>query len=116
MKVKTHELSGEALDYAVAMCEFASPDYEPDDLLVYVTVGSLEDEWVFSPSADWSIAGPIIEKEMITVGPAKHAGFMAWAWPKENGIWGDTALEAAMRCYVSTKLGLEIDIPEELAQ
>ena len=113
--MKTTELSGKALDYAVAMCEFAAPDYETDDLLVYVTEGCSDDGWVFSPSADWSQAGPIIEKEMITLGPAKHAGFMAWAWPKENGIWGDTPLEAAMRCYVSTKLGDEIDVPEELA-
>jgi hypothetical protein len=39
---------------------------------------------------------------------------MAWGWPKANGFWGDTPLIAAMRCFVTSKLGDEIEIPEEL--
>lgn len=100
--MKTSELTGAALDWAVATCE--GLDYwEPE-------IGPSRPEY----STDWSQSGPIVEREMITVGPAKHAGFMAWAWPKENGFWGNTALEAAMRCYVASKLGDEINIPEEL--
>jgi hypothetical protein len=51
---------------------------------------------------------------MLTVGPAKNQGYMAWGWPKANGFWGDTPLIAAMRCFVASKLGDEIEIPEEL--
>jgi hypothetical protein len=29
---------------------------------------------------------------------------------------GDTALEAAMRCYVASKLGDEVDIPDVLVK
>jgi hypothetical protein len=39
-----------------------------------------------------------------------------WAVAKCENIpeRGDTPLIAAMRCYVASKLGEEIDIPEEL--
>jgi hypothetical protein len=100
MKMKTSELSGIALDWAVAKCEFG------DDMPAGFG----------SRSTDWTQAGPIIEREMITVGPAKHSGFMAWAWPKKDGFWGNSPLESAMRCYVSSKLGDEVEIPEELIE
>lgn len=103
--MKTIELTGAALDWAVAKCEGLM---QGQIALDGVTHGS------YNPSTNWSQGGPIIEREMITVGPAKHAGFMAWAWPKENGFWGNTALEAAMRCYVASKMGDDVDVPNEL--
>jgi hypothetical protein len=107
--MKTIELSGAALDWAVAKCE-------------NLVTGNLHDgndigfihEKGYTPSTDWEQGGPIIEREMITVGPAKHEGFMAWAWPKKDGFWGDSPLVAAMRCYVAMKLGDEVEVPEEL--
>ena len=95
--MKTSELNGKQLNLLVAQLEdFDNGDWLPD----YAT--------------DWAAGGPIIEREMITVGPAKHDGYMAWAWPKADGYWGDTPLIAAMRCYVASKLGDDADIPEEL--
>lgn len=110
MKIKTSELRGAALDWAVAMCAGEE---------VSLIKGQLETRWTddgWKPSTDWAQAGPIIEWEMITVGPAKHEGYMAWAWPKGNGFWGDAPLIAAMRCYVASKLGDEVEIPEEIKE
>lgn len=100
MKIKTSELTGPALDWAVDFIRTRNDEGHGV-------------HWTHS-STDWSEGGPIIEREMITVGPAKHAGYMAWAWPKGNGFYGDTPLIAAMRCYVASKLGDEVEIPEEL--
>jgi hypothetical protein len=94
MKVKTSELTGVALDWAVAKCEGHG-------------IGVLDDPW-FAPSTNWAQAGPIVEREGIALIPgwtAERPGFSAD---------GDTPLIAAMRCYVVSQLGDEIEIPEEL--
>jgi len=109
--MKTAELSGNALDWAVAMCE--------DDK----TKGA----WAFSrfkPSSDWAAAGPIIEREKIEwqwiPAPDKNHQYGARK-PSLGGLNrtfcmdGPTVLVAAMRCYVASKLGDEIKLPEELS-
>ena len=112
--MKTAELSGAALDWAVALIEFPEPDYENDDRLVYVHG---DDEFHFTPSTDWVQGGPIIERECITV---EHAGvWVGRCWKDSDGdeqieIEGATPLVAAMRCYVASKLGDEVEIPDEL--
>ena len=103
--MKTSELTGAALDWAVAKCEGV---INGDDLDVGFIL-----ERGYTPSTDWAQGGAIIEREMLTVTPAKHAGWQAFAWPKTRAIWGDTPLEAAMRCYVASKLGDEVEVPDE---
>ena len=100
--MKTAELTGNALDWAVAMCE--------DDK----TKGA----WTlsrFKPSTDWAAAGPIIERERIDV-----YGFDGEMWGAEDNFrsrqYGETPLIAAMRCYVASKLGEEIKLPEALTE
>lgn len=72
-------------------------------------------------STDWSQGGPIIERERIRLDCAWSDEWTAQhpynakidvytGWTK-----GPTALIAAMRCYVTSKLGDEVEIPEELA-
>lgn len=74
---------------------------------------------------DWAQGGPIIERELISIESAfKAAGYDpgGWYWraacitedDKAFFIDGPTPLIAAMRCYVASKLGDEIEIPEEL--
>lgn len=120
--MKTSELNGSALDWAVAKIVFPEPDYEDDDRLVYVHG---DDEFHFTPSTDWSQGGPIIERECIGVTPT---GTTREPWVAEgaehtyaqgivtatNRQTGETPLIAAMRCYVSSKLGDEVEIPGEL--
>lgn len=117
MKLKTSELTGPALDWAVAVVE------RELDILggqVHVVNGELhryedttDEPW--SPSTSWAQGGPIIEWRMVTVGPAANEGYEAYPHPKGNqSYWGDTPLEAAMRCVVSSVLGDEIELPEHL--
>jgi hypothetical protein len=101
--MKTTELTGIALDWAVAKCaDLPFPIvYDEDGRKVLV-----------SPSTNWAQGGPIIEREMIDLKclPTKQGGFI-WRTACADG---PTPLIAAMRCYVASKLGDEVEIPEEL--
>jgi len=110
MKVPTYFLTGSALDWAVAKCE--GIEWEQGDL------DAGEYGPGFAPSANWFQAGSIIEREFINL-----AGIEPGRWEasgyfnllREIIYSGPTPLVAAMRCYVASKLGGEVDIPEELA-
>ena len=70
---------------------------------------------------DWAHGGPIIEWEKIEL---KYLGYdnpPYWGALKfspskyeRRAATGPTPLIAAMRCYVASKLGDEVEIPEEL--
>jgi len=105
--MKTSELTGAALDWAVHVALYGSCE------------GHAEHEY----STDWSQGGPIIEREEISTAkleetlpdamaphPACWSGHIDGAFVR----YGPTPLIAAMRCYVASKLGDEIEIPEEL--
>lgn len=131
MKIKTSELTGAALDWAVAKCE--GYDYEVSDGAVLTGssvliqdgdyAGCHTDE-LYEPSTNWAQAGKLIEQEEIELGlSAPDTG--GWFSCMNNDIHstemlyyatGPTPLIAAMRCYCCAKLGDEIDIPEELCQ
>jgi hypothetical protein len=76
----------------------------------------------YAPSTDWAKGGEIIEQERICL---EDAAGMYWTASlvhedKEYGgveraeEQGATPLVAAMRCYVASKLGNEVQIPEGL--
>ena len=110
MKLKTSELQGAVLDWAVAKCEVGDAINEIDDPHFY--------------STDWALAGPIIERERIGF---KYTGtameFVAWVngeLSTVNDQHGPTPLIAAMRCYVASKFGddlvlFKVEVPDELA-
>ena len=114
MKIKTSELTGAALDWAVAKCE---PDgtlaiYFDEDTGEPLCHDDWEDNQEYKPSTDWMQGGPIIEREEIAI-------FLEYpkSWCATNGDVrspGDTPLMAAMRCYVRSKLGEEIDLTKEM--
>ena len=119
--MKTSELSNSALDWAVAKADnnlFPAGDVRLiDGGVITISAGGHEkaDHWHrYSPSIDWALAGPIIERELIAIGFDDEFG---WIGIDMDGFYfmGATPLEAALRCYVVSKLGAEIDIPEKLA-
>jgi hypothetical protein len=113
--MKTSELTGAALDWAVAKCEgFIKVSIWSDHIGV-CKKHSFEDERRWAPSTDWAQGGPIIERELITTQPVvRPDGWMART-QKDDSVWeGPTPLIAAMRCYVASKLGDEVYVPEEL--
>ena len=108
--MKTSELIGLALDWAVAKCEGL---IRPDGGVYCGHHGNIHK---FKPSTDWSQGGPIIEREKINIEQLEHY-CVAYIRPCEisQRLTGPTPLIAAMRCYVASKLGDEVEIPEELA-
>jgi hypothetical protein len=118
MKVKTNELSGAALDWAVAKCEGCRVEFNHQ----YTEETKFDGWWQLGPnhwqplnkySTDWAQGGPIIEREKTAI---KENGYGHWFAKVGAGKWmrGPTPLIAAMRCYVASKLGDEVEIPEEL--
>ncbi len=116
MKMKTSELEGAALDWAVNECEGGY------DRNVLTTDGQRRLR-THNYSTNWTKGGPIIER--MEIGIKRHAPCSAgreWeASPSitakgAGGRWGygPTPLIAAMRCLVASKLGDEIEVPEEL--
>lgn len=57
----------------------------------------------FNPSTDWDHGGPIIERERIDINTTVE-GWEAYCDIRQT-VRGDTALEAAMRAYVTSKFG-----------
>lgn len=121
--MKTNELTGAALDWAVAKCEGRQePEVVDNFAVAWYTWGNTH------YSTDWAQGGPIIERERLTVMYDDDWKFDPTD-PEDNGerwmantndvyyeptAYGPTPLIAAMRCYVASKLGDDIDIPEEL--
>ena len=70
-------------------------------------------------STDWSLGGPIIDREKIDTRRNRSAvpipGHECWAeiWDTKFTECGPTPLIAAMRCYVASKLGELVDIPDQ---
>jgi len=130
--MKTSELLGPTLDWAVAKCKNIGTlihlgyNYE---LVVPISTDFSGGEEVYTPSTNWSQGGPIIERENIGIGAERRPETPVWAaqlsYSKEvtytDGtarrfctMRGPTPLIAALRCYVASKLGDEVDVPEEL--
>ena len=117
--MKVSELSGAALDWAVAEAG-GVPIYRSGKTLSRMDV----DEGVYwQPSIDWWQGGPIIEREKLLLTYAPDGGDdpdQPWVCDDYAGevcsgmYWGSTPLIAAMRCYVASKLGDDIEIPKEL--
>ncbi len=115
MRIKTNELTGAALDWAVAKCEGIELTNGCYNRLLVDGRMSRGQEMLapYNPSTDWAQGGPIIEREKTAI---KENGYGHWFAKVGAGKWmhGPTPLIAAMRCYVASKLGDDIDIPEEL--
>ena len=74
-------------------------------------------------TTNWSLMGPIIEREMIQLSTIYIIGISNDKWGAflddgqdfvQSMLGGPTLLIAAARCYVASKLGDEVEVPEEL--
>ena len=113
--MKTSELTGAALDWAVAKCEGVTvlPKMRGG---CYATLVRGETV-LLCYSTDWAQGGPIIARERMDI---KCWDFHSMPWKAsmntaaEIQAFGPTPLIAAMRCYVASKLGDEVEVPDEL--
>ena len=122
--MKVSELQGSALDWAVAKCEGVSVEISIGGWWVFDSsaspkfIDSYNDgKWqAFHPSICWAQGGLIIEREGIELN--RYAGeWMATLVTGGVSIseeQGSTQLIAAMRSYVASQFGDEIDVPDEL--
>ena len=113
--MKTSKLTGAALDWAVAKSELMNgADYTLEvldfDGTLRVNFGGMYPEW----STDWTEGGAIIERERIELMPTSHTEWDAYKQNQHIPNTGATPLIAAMRCYVASCLGDEVQLPEEL--
>jgi len=97
--IKVSELTGNAINWAVQHAEGLTGILAPVNYC-----------------GRWEFGGPIIEREGISVWV-----FDDVTWKAENPFVGvdcvyegDTPLIAAMRCYVASKLGDTVQVPEEV--
>jgi hypothetical protein len=108
MKIKTSELTGENLGYAVALIEY--PEWKEQGYLESIHDLHFDDGDHYAPWKNWHQGGPIIEKQAIDLSRAGR-GWYALIAPSIISS-GSTPLEAAMRAFVLAKLGNTIEIPE----
>lgn len=128
MKIKTCELNGKALDFAVALLEGATYSRDFDEPVIEWTEKFDTPLRLYSPSTNWAQGGPIIEREKYTITFSDNDWYTGWvaatqlpsAYVSVEGTYiadclqGSTPLEAAMRLLVARKLGPEVEIPGEL--
>ena len=123
MKIKTSELEGAALDWAVA--KGAGWNVYTRNGRVYQAdvMGTVDTPaFPFSPSRRWDMVGPLIERfQIMTKSSASGTWIALIPVPKKDGYldWiktsGQSPLIAACRAIVAAKLGDEVEVPEELA-
>jgi hypothetical protein len=148
--INTTDLTGAALDWAVAEIEIAagiytrdSDDYSKALLQGESVFGPGNGKWEgnesgkygiwqqrgascgrFRPSTDPAFGQPIIERERMLVGPEFKNGDWYGDWRavifgfagqgERAEATGPEHLIAAMRCYVTSKLGDAVEVPDEL--
>ena len=116
MKIKTSELTGAALDWAVAKCE-GFTEYDP--LTEKMLPPRREYGWVSLSSATSPPIGRKAarssKRERIVVGPHALSTYSARiCWDAAASVARPTPLIAGMRCYAASKLGHEVEVPEGL--
>lgn len=124
MIIKTAELEGAALDWAVAKAIGANIDHElTHSRKVWAAWGDLSSPERFNPSEDWAQGGPLIDQykvEFRARGDSYECRVEMW---DNEGIGydeikttGPSHLVAAMRAIAMAELGDAVDVPEELCQ
>lgn len=112
--VRTAELSGRALDWAVGQAlgyqiEILPSEYGTGPRLFYNS-----ERW--APSTEWSQGGPLIHSLRLNVDPGRPgtADWYAFDRGRCRASYGETPLIAICRTVVDGTFGDLIDIPAEL--
>lgn len=122
--VQVKDATGSVLDWMVAKACYPDEEINTKSGFPYLIFGR------FNPSVNWAQGGPIIEREKIATSPLTDGTWSAyvangtrWVPRNQSGVevynWefkqtGSTLLIAAMCCYVTSKLGDQVEVPDEL--
>lgn len=116
VKVKTADLTSQALDWAVAKAEGKEVHVKGGGVF---TIKEEEcfcyGDGIYAPSEKWTQGGPLIDKHNVWLSSEGDMR-IASCWPHANNsiTKGDTPLVAACRAIVMNKLGDEVEVPAEL--
>ena len=123
MNVKTSELTGAALDWAVQMAVWKTGGFVRSDNEKALCEGAIAVSREKAYSSSWARSGPLADKfnvDFNTQGVSEDGSQLIEAavqdfeamqcWTAE----GDTRLQAMCRAIVLSKLGDEVDVPAEL--
>ncbi|EPN6726292.1 DUF2591 domain-containing protein [Pseudomonas putida] len=125
IEVKTADLVGEALGWAVGTAEgldlqLAEPGYNGVPWRVFARYQgqAIEHTKRFNPWEDWALGGPLMHKHNVSLRcPQEERDYWA-AWITDNGKdvadGADLPLPAACRAIVAQKLGDTVQVPKEL--
>ena len=136
-KVKTCDLVGSALNWAVAKCEGLNPNMDQEVRVQYVGYPGFAEANGFgyaikNYSTDWAQGGPISDREItkrfknvggtytaqikreIPIRQEDRGSSLASHYTDWCNVAGPTLLIAAMRCHVASKFGEFVEIPDEL--
>jgi hypothetical protein len=112
-------LRGQLLDYWVGRAKGVDPYVLPESDNRRLVINEATAKYgfrYFEPSTDWAIAGPILEKEKISI-----VWFVdKWSASKSEGQENmssseESPLIAAMRCFVASKFGATVPDKKEEA-
>lgn len=118
VEVQCGDLSGPALDWAVAKVEnvfvhIGDPELGDELRVFFVSGRGMPCVVRYSPSTDWRFGGPLIDKYRVS---------LIYAFEQYEALIGMTASEqhetplvAACRAIVSEHLGEVVSVPAELA-
>lgn len=118
IEVKTSELTGHALDWAVAQAVSHPADWEKSSGCLWFE--SSDHEWIaWSPSTDWAQGGPLLDSMVIGVIHNSRIrphpfdkGYQAMASHFIGPSEGHTILIAACRAIVAAKMGDVVQVPK----
>ena len=118
-KVKTSELIGPALDWAVQEIEYQRMIAKGEHVKQWALDDHRAGAGINPYSTDWLWGGPILERENISVGYQGHLGVpLDSLWYATNRAdacgFGQKPLPAVLRCFVASKLGDTVEVPDEL--
>ncbi|AXQ48937.1 MULTISPECIES: DUF2591 domain-containing protein [Pseudomonas] len=125
IEVKTADLAGEALGWAIGKAEgldlqLAPPGYNGVPWRVFARYQgeAIVHTKRFNPWEDWAVGGPLIEKRMVSLHCPQSTDDVWAGWViTDKGEFcqaGDSALIAASRAIVAAKLGDTVQVPKEL--
>ena len=119
MLINVNDLTGPALDWAVAKALGLNPNMDPEARRQYVGYEGFAEANGFgypikSYHNSWDHSGPIIEQGLIVLSPHPAQGWFARSYMDTIEYLGDTPLIAAMCCYVASVLGDVVEIPNGL--
>lgn len=124
IEVKTADLVGEALGWAVGKAEGLNLELVPpqygNSWRVFARYRGQAIEHIkrYNPWEDWALGGPLIEKYKLDLGAPMEMKLGPWnantEWGHPSGQKGGTALVASCRAVVAAKLGDTVQVPKEL--